>query len=167
MKKETKLQLDSLMEKYEQKLAEAQKRQEQSKSKEDAFLNEFKRLQKDVIRPVMEDIGNQLKARGHHYRIDTEEKSVDSGGRSRDPKISIYIFPTGTNPIGYSPDRTPSVSFIATGYKKKIWVYGSDMMPNSGGSSGSIGEFNAEEITNDLVEKKILEVFKRVFDRKY
>ncbi len=164
MKKENKSQLDVLMDKYEQRLEEAKKRQEQIKSEDDVFLSEFRRLRKEVIYPRMEDIGNQLKARGHDYQISDEEESVDLGGRTRDARITMNIFPAGVDRSAYRPENTPSISFIATRYKKNIWVHGSNMMPNRGGSAGSRGEFNAEEITSDMVEGEVLGVLKEIFD---
>lgn len=166
MKKETKSQLDVLMDKYEQMLEEAKKRQEQIKSEEDVFLGEFKRLRKEVIFPEMEDIGNHLKASGHDYRIAEEKESHDLEGRTRDARITMNIFPAGVDRSVYRPENTPSISFNATRYNKKIWVYGSNMMPNRGGSAGSRGEFKAEEITSDIVEREILKVLKEIFDPK-
>jgi hypothetical protein len=166
MKKETKSQLDVLMDKYGQRLEEAKKRQEQIKSEEDVFLSEFKRLRKEVIFPEMEDIGNHLKVRGHDYRIAEEEESLDSEGRTRDAKITINIFPAGVDRSAYRPEDTPSISFIATRYEKKIWVHGSNMMPNRGGSAGSRGKFNVEEITSDIVEREVLKVLKEIYDPK-
>lgn len=167
MKKETKSQLDVLMDKYGQRLEEGKKRQEQIKTEEDAFLSEFERLRKEVIRPVMEDIGNQLKARDHDYLISEKEEAVDLEGRTQDAKITMNILPAGVDRSVYRPESTPSVSFIATRYKRKIWVHGSNMMPNRGGSAGSRGEFNAEEINSDVVEKEVFGVLKEIFNPKW
>jgi len=164
MKKETKSQLDVLMNKYGQRLAEAKKRQEKIKVEEDVFLTQFKRLRKKVIQPVMKSVGNQLKKRGHEYRISEQEESVDSEGRMRNAKIIMSIFPKGVDPSAYRPESTPSISFIATRDKKKIWVHGSSIMPTGGGTSGSRGEFNAAEITGDAVEREVLGVLKEILD---
>ena len=164
MKKEVKSQLDVLIDKYGQRLAEAKKRQEQTKVEEDVFLTEFKRLRKKVIHPVMKDIGNRLKKRGHEYRISEQEESVDSEGRTRNAKITMSIFPKGVDRSAYGPENTPSISFIATRDKKKIWVHGSSIMPTRGGTAGSRGEFNAAEITTDAVEGEVLGVLKEILD---
>ena len=155
------------MDKYEQRLEEAKKRQEQIKSEEDVFLSEFTRLRKEVIHPRMEDIGNPLKERGHDYRISEEEESVDLEGRTRDARITMNIFPAGVDRSAYRPENTPSISFVATRYKKKIWAHSSNIMPNRGGSAGPRGEFNAEEITSDVVEREVLGVLKEIFDPKW
>jgi hypothetical protein len=131
---------------------------------EDAFLKEFERLQKDTIRPVMEDIGNQLKTRGHEYWISESEESLNSEGRVLDARISMSIFPSGFDNAKYRAESFPSVSFMAAKYRRKVWIHGSTMMPGRGGHGGSIDEFNAEEITSSVVEEKILEVLKEIFD---
>ena len=164
MKKEAKSQLHVLMDKYGQRLAEGKKRLEQIKVEEDVFLTKFKRLRKKVIHPVMKDIGNQLKKRGHEYRISEQEESIDSEGRTRNAKITMSIFPKGLDQSAYRPENTPSISFIATRDKKKIWVHGSSRMPSGGGTAGSRGKFNAAEITSGIVEREVLGVLKEIFD---
>ena len=164
MKKETKSQVDILMDKYKRRLTEAKKKQEQIKSEEDAFLKGFKRLRKEIIRPVMEDIGNHLKTQGHDYRISEEEESVDSEGRTRDAKITMSIFPAGVERAAYTTENTPSVSFFATRYKKKIWAHRSNMMPGRGGRAGGCGEFNSEAMTSDVVEREVLRVLREIFE---
>ena len=164
MKKEVKSQLDVLMDKYGQRSAEAKKRQEQIKVEEDVFLTEFKRLRKKVIHSVMKDIGNRLKKRGHEYQISEQEESIDLEGRTRNAKITMSIFPKGLDQSAYQPENTPSISFIATRDKKKIWIYGSSRMPSGGGTAGSRGEFNAAEITSNAVEREVLGVLKEIFD---
>lgn len=167
MNKEAKSQLDGLMDKYEQRLAEAKTKQEQIKLEEGAFLSEFKRLREEVIRTTMEEVGIHLKARGHDYRISEAEESVDAEGRTQDAEITFSIFPTGIDRSLYRPENTPSISFTAPRYKKKISVHGSNMLPNRGGSAGPRGEFKAEEIDSALVEREVLGVLEEIFDPKW
>jgi len=164
MKKETKSRLGALMNKYDQRLKEAKEVKRQREAGGDVFLKEFERLQKEIIRPVMEDIGNELKTRGHKYRISEKEESSDSEGRVLDARISMSIFPSGINSSAYGSESFPSISFIATKWKRKIWVHENTMVPGRGGHGGSIGEFDSEEITGSIVEEKILEVLKKIFD---
>ena len=164
MKKETKSELNILMKKYGQRLAEAKRRQKKVKAGKDIFLTEFKRLRKKVIHPVMKSIGNQLKKRGHEYWISEQEESVDSEGNRRNAKINMSIFPTSAHPSTYRPDNTPSISFIATKDKKKIWIYGRSTVPTGEGTAGSRGEFSIEQITRDTVEREALGILKGIFD---
>ncbi len=168
MKKETKLTLDNLMNKYQQKLAEAKEEKEKVRSAEDVFLSAFKRLRKEVIRPVMEDFGKQLKARSHEYQITEEEESLDREGRIFDARITMFIFPVDIDRSAYRSGNTPSISFIASGHKKKIGVHASNILPTRGGSAGPRGsELDLEEVTDDLVEQEILKVLKEIFGPRY
>ncbi len=168
MKEETKLTLDNLMDKYQQKLAEAKKKQENIRSGEDVLLSAFKQLRKEVIRPVMEDFGNKLKARGHEYQITEEEESLDREGKLRDASITMHIFSAGIDRSAYSQENTPSISFIVSRHNQKVWVHGSNILPNRGGSAGVRGgDLNIEEVTSDLVEQEILGVLKEIFAPRY
>ena len=167
MNKEAKSRLDGLMDKYEQRLAATKTKQEQIKSEEETFLSEFKRLREEVIRTTMEEVGIHLKARGHDYQISEAEESVDAEGRTQDAEIIFSIFPAGIDRSLYRPENTPSISFTAPRYKKKISVHGSNMLPNRGGSAGPRGEFKAEEIDGALVEREVLGVLEEIFDPKW
>lgn len=165
MRKETKSQIDAMMGKYEKRLGESKKVSEQTAREEETFLNEFKRLRKEVIRPVMEDIGNQLEARGHKFRISEREESIGGYGRVENAEITMRILPAGPDWSTHRPESTPHISFTATKYKKKISIHGSSMMPHRGGSGGPRGDFNTEEITSDMIEKEVLDILKEIFDR--
>jgi hypothetical protein len=167
MNKKAKSQLDTLMDKYEQRLAEAKNRQEQIKSEEEAFLSEFKRLREEVILPTMEEVGNQLKARKHDYRILETEESVDGEGRVINAEITMNIFPSGIDRSLYTPQNTPSITFTAPRYKKRICVDGSNIMPKREGAAGPRSEFKAEEINSALVEREVLGVLEEIFDPKW
>ena len=62
MNAEDKARLDAIMSSFEQKLAKSKDARSQRQSEEDAGYAEFKRVQRDVIRPAMEDMANELKA---------------------------------------------------------------------------------------------------------
>jgi hypothetical protein len=164
MKEETKSQLDILMNKYKKKLTEPENKKEQQMSGEDIFLSEFRRLRKEVIRPAMEDIGNQLKSHGHDFEVLEEEESVDHEGRTQDANIIMRIFPAGNDKSIYRHEGTPGISFHAAKYKMKIWIHTSTVLPKRGGQAGSRGEFKPEEINTDLVEQKTLALLKEIFD---
>lgn len=167
MNKEAKSRLDTLMDNYEKRLAEAKSRQKQAKSEEEAFLSEFKRLREEVIYTTMEEIGNQLKIRGHDYKISEGEESVDGEGKVINAEIAMNIFPSGVDRSLYTPQNTPSITFTAPRYKKRICVEGSNIMPKREGAAGPRSEFKAEEMNRALVEREILGVLEEIFDPKW
>ena len=154
------------MDTYEKKLKEHEKIRVSVRSEEEAFLDEFKRLRADVIRPAMEEIGNQLEARGHEVAISEREESTDSRGRTEDAKITMSFFPSDVERSVFRPDCTPSISFLTIGYKRKIRIHASNIMPNRGGSGGPRGEFDTAEITGDFVEAQVLKLLKEIFGEK-
>ncbi len=158
MKKENESQLESIMQKFEQKLAKSKDVHEQRQSEEDAFYVEFRRVRANVIRPAMEDVGNQLKARGHNFEI----SELDDERRKRDAKITMSITLGGVPSSAYTPENTVLVSFAHTGHTS-VSIQASTPSQHRSGFAGPRGNYAASEITTDLVEKKILEVLEEVF----
>jgi len=158
MKKEDESHLESIMKKFEQKLAKSKDAKEQRQSEEDVFYMEFKRIRTQVIRPAMEDIGNQLKARGHNSEI----SEVGDERSKRDAKITMSITIGGVPSSAYAPENTVSVSFSHMGHTT-ISIYASTPMQNRRGIAGLRGNYATSKITADLVQKKILEVLEEVF----
>ncbi len=165
MKKEPKLKLDALMSKYDQRIAEAQQKRKQGEREEKAFLTEFRRLRTEVIRPVMEDIGNQLRKDNHEFQIFEGEESEYSEGVRQDVYITMNVYPKDINRSDFGSTSTPFIRFYADKYKERISINGSSMMPGRGGSSLGYGEFETMKVTIDVVESKILEVLERIFER--
>jgi len=158
MKKEDESHLESILKTFEQKLAKSKDAKEQRQSEEDVFYMEFKRIRTQVIRPAMEDIGNQLTARGHTSEI----SEVGDERSKRDAKITMSIMIGGVPSSACVPENTVSVSFSHTGHMT-ISIHASTPMQNRRGFEGQRGNYAGSEITTDLVEKKILAVLEEVF----
>ncbi|MDQ6735575.1 MAG: hypothetical protein M3Z35_15895, partial [Nitrospirota bacterium] len=87
MNAEDKARLDAIMSSFEQKLAKSKDAKSQRQSEEDAGYAEFKRVQTVVIRPAMEDMANELKARGH----DSQISEVGDERSQRDVRITMTL----------------------------------------------------------------------------
>lgn len=156
MKEENKEQLDSLMDKHDQRLMKTKKWDEESKLKEAAFQKEFKQLEEKVIRPVMEDISNKLKSRGHECIIgeaDPHELEVMTGKSgitmSVCAKARVEHFSSSTN--------YPHISFISGGSSTpKVRMRTTPGLDTN--------EYGFNELTSDIVEKEILTFLERVFE---
>lgn len=158
MKEEDKSHLESIMKNFEQKLASSKDAKERRQAEADAFFKEFERVRTQVIRPAMEDIGNQLKARGHNSEI----SEVDDERRKGDSKITMRITIGGVPTSAYAPENTVSVSFFHTGHTT-ISIHAETPMKNRSGFTGQRGNYATSEITTDVVQKNILEVLEEVF----
>ena len=158
MKEENESHLQSIMQKFEQKLAKSKDAKERQQSEEDAFYLEFKRVRTGVIRPAMEDIGNKLKTMGHAVEI----SEVGDERSKRDVKITLRVTIGGVPSSAYIPENTVSVSFSHTGHTT-VSIQASTPSQHRSEFAGSRGNHALSEITADLVEKKILEVLEEVF----
>src|SRR5688500_20062636 len=103
------------MSSFEQKLAKSKDARTQRQSEEDAGYAEFKRVQADIIRPAMEDMANEVKARGHESQI----SEVGDERSKRDVRITMTITIGEVAAAAVSPDNTVSVSFSRTGSDRK------------------------------------------------
>ena len=153
-------QLETLMQNFEQKLAKFKDAKDRLQSEEDAFYLEFKRIRTEIIRPAMDDIGNQLKAKGHTVEI----AEVGDERSKRDAKITLRVAIGGVPSSAYIPENTALVSFCHTGHTT-VSIQASTPAQHRSKFEGSRGNFALAEITTDLVEKKILEVLEEVFSQ--
>lgn len=154
MKEETKSQLDSLTEKYQQKLIEMVKSKEREKIEEQNLINKFKQLKKNVINPTMKDIGNYLKSFDHDYHLHEQEE-----------KITMEIFQAGIDRSSYTTYDTPSISFDLDKDDMKICIHTCTYIPGRRGKSGLKEEgYDIDQINVDLVERVILDVLKEILN---
>ena len=158
MKEENKSHLESIMKKFEQKLARSADAKERRQSEEDASHIEFKRIRTQIIRPAIEELSNELKTMGHNCEI----SEVGDERSKRDAKITMSITLGGVTTSAYAPENTVSISFSHTGHTT-ISINASTPIPNRSGFAGLRRIHAASEITTDLVQKRIIEVLEAVF----
>jgi hypothetical protein len=120
--------------------------QPQTATAEVGFDGDFARLKSQIIRPVFESIGNQMKERGHAFNI-----SEEPGG-----KISIHIVPPGANQSIHPYDWFPTFSLYAAPFTRRIGVHGRNTRPNSSGSTGERGDYPLANVSKDVVEKELM-----------
>lgn len=168
MNQETRYQLNPLVMEGVQNAEKTKERKEQSKFEKDSFLEEFEGLRKDVIRPVMEDIGNHLQSHGHDYCIYEQEELEYPGSFLRHAGITIKIFPVSVRYASYSDyvfGNTPSVSFFADSSAMMIWVYCCNKVPGENGNSGIIiKRYKSNQIGKNLVKEEVTGVLKEIID---
>jgi hypothetical protein len=160
MLESNKNELDTLMNRYKEDLSGLAAKRQQEQEAQDKFISEFKRLQQEVIWPVIVDVGNQLNAYGHDYHVSEEDEYVDATAHFQPASITFNIFPATLDRSFYKPESTPYIQFIANRYAKKVGIVVSTMMPGTGGVVGAHGEYDPSEITKEFVEKEIVEVLK-------
>lgn len=158
MKAANESQLQTLMQNFEDKLAKSRDAKDRQQSEAEAFYQEFKRVRTEVIRPSMDDIGAQLKAKGH--TVDIAE--VGDERSKRDAKITLRVAIGGVPSSAYVAENSASVSFCHAGHTT-VSIQASTPSQNKSEFAGSRGNYALAEITTELVEAKVLEVLEEMF----
>jgi hypothetical protein len=155
-------ELKDILDKYDRKLESKEEKENKKLSENKDYLNEFEKLCTEVIRPVMENIGNSLKDRGHEYKIIEKKGSGIKYKKDTDSSIEMILYPYPYKWDQISTLDVPSISFITSITNKEIIISESNMMPGKGGSSGSIGSYKMDEIKPELVQKTIILLLKKI-----
>jgi uncharacterized protein YifE (UPF0438 family) len=126
---------------YETKIKERTREYEGRKLEFERFQGEYNRIVKDVIKPIMEEVGSYIKKLGHDYRITESEE-----------ELTMVVIPkTITNRI--SLDQ-PSITFQKWNTEMRV---SKRPLLDSGRSSQNA---RVEDITKSYVERSILDVMK-------
>ncbi len=143
MRKETKSELNALIDSYEERLKKETNQTAEATRQREAFLLDFRRIRTDTIRPLMEEIGNGIKARGYTYEISETE----------DPLTIVIDVPLR--------QRHYMHSFLAARDRQKVVSHPSNLPGNLQLESR---EFSLNEIIRKTVEREVLRFLKRAFE---
>jgi len=162
---EIKKKLSAVLDEYDKAVANRQKAVEKSKSEHEKFIEEFKRLRTEVIRPVMEEFGVELRQRGHEYEIEERDETHDYEGRTLSAHITMTVYPKDIERNEFTKrfSDTPYVWFHASTYEKKIHVGSSNIMTGRGGSGGPTGEYEITQVNHNFVEQQVARGLERIF----
>ena len=172
MREETRARLETLMTRYEKRLAEERKRHELTHRRRDAFITEFERLIADTIRPTMEDIGAALRRRGHEFEIATTQGYMDAERRARTTQITMSVYPAGIERSLFTSTSTPFVAFVCDWLEVRVTVRESTTMPGRVAKAhagtekaGKRAAYAIRQVTGPAVEREIVEMLAGVFGR--
>jgi uncharacterized protein YifE (UPF0438 family) len=141
MDETTESEVEKIFRGYETKIKERTREYEERKLEFERFQGEYNRIVKDVIKPIMEEVGSYIKKLGHDYRITESEE-----------ELTMVVIPkTITNRI--SLDQ-PSITFQKWNTEMRV---SKRPFLNSGRSSQNA---RVEDITKSYVERSILDVMK-------
>jgi hypothetical protein len=152
--------LGNLMGLYQNDQAGLAAKREAEKAAQAQFSVSFEKLKHEIIWPVIVDIGNELSNYKHDFHVSEEKEFVDSIAAFHPANMTLNIFPSRMRDEFKKPDSAPYISFIANNYAKKVGIMVSTMMPGEGGSIGSHGEYDPNEITKEFVENEIINILK-------
>jgi hypothetical protein len=115
---------------------------------EEALVEAFDRIARDVIRPAMEEIGAELERRSHKYEM------LIVPGR----QITMHLYPAVLRRSAYAGPCCPYVAFWRDATTAQIHVVRSTIMPNGKGRAEITDTLPIDEITRHYVETQILDV---------
>ncbi|HKX38975.1 MAG TPA: hypothetical protein VJN20_09990 [Burkholderiales bacterium] len=162
MSERMKAALAKLLDGYDTRRSDDQAREQKAKDDEARFLKDFAELRQQVIRPVFEDAGALLEARGHRYSIGEQEFTPGSAGAINEAGITLRIVPSGTKAPLHEDQR--SLTIATRHYNRTVWI-NSGEAPGAGGLAGAKGSLALDRVTRELVEDEVIAFVGRVVAR--
>ena len=165
MKDEDAKKLRSIVEAYNARIDAALAKKAETKSKEAAFLEAFRKVIAETIRPAFEEIAAVLRADGHEATIaqSQESRATDERSEKRE-SIKLTVTPKGFTKVR-DHDSRPEVVFTGDTSSERIRVYASERMPGESGGSAPRGDHTLDKITSDFVVNLTLEVLGKTIGR--
>ena len=138
-------QLARLLDQYDERRRATLAREQTSKDESERFLARFAELRRGVVRPVFEQAGAMLTARGHVASITEHEFAVAEGGKASEASIALRVAPPGTKE---ESARTLSVS--TRHYNKTVWINAGKPL------EGAKGTYPLEQIDRPRIEEELV-----------
>src|SRR3954470_1064774 len=135
--------LAKLLDAYDARRRGDAEREQKSREEAEAFLQRFAELRRDVIRPVFDEAGALLEARGHRYSV-VEQEFSGAVGRIVEAGISLRVAPGGVRTPVHDDQR--ALSLATRHYNRTIWINSGDA-PNAGGIAGAKGAYALDKVT--------------------
>ena len=155
-------ELAKLLDGYDARRSADQAREKKAKDDEASFLEDFAQLRRAVVRPVFEEAGALLEARGHRYSIVEQEFTPGSAGALNEAGITLRIVPSGTKAPLHEDQR--SLTIATRHYNRTVWI-NSGEAGGAGGLAGAKGSLGLDRVTRELVEDEVIAFVGRVVAR--
>jgi len=162
MKDEMKTALETAMDQFDQKRADAAKRQEAMKTKETEFSRIVEHLFKEVVRPAMEKVKNTLGQRNHDCEIIEEKQTVTTDMHQHAAHINLTIKPAPPTGGGYTMMASRTICFAVVRHEGKIVVGTTSSLPIRQ-VEGVRGSYEPSQLGPEEVERQLVAFVKEVF----
>lgn len=162
MRKEREAELEALLRRFTERIDQDERDRVRLADDRTDFFNAFEALKRTRIRPVMEAFRDQLRSNGQSCEV-VEHGDPWSEDVTQHPTIELRVEPSFRPCPAYAPDACPWVRFEANGETLLVHVHTSTVVPDRGGTIGSRGDYQIEEVTSELVEQEIMEVLRKVY----
>ena len=151
MNEQNRMRLDRIAARHASRTVQRPSEPEPKHDNEDgaAFLTAFDRVRDEVLRPVMAEVGVQLRGAGYLFRIGT-------GGDARSPAIELYVM---------LPDRGDSkdtIRFFAHDDAERGWQVIAELELKR--TPVELTRFESiDEIAHDVVEQLVVDAVEQMF----
>ena len=164
MKNENKKKLESILSAFESKYKNLMKEQESKTGARKEFLDGFKRLCDEKIKPVMNEIGQILREKGHDFIIHDRRENKNEKGGTFDSRITMEIYPNGKG-RGGTREFPAQVFFSAQKDKEKITVHEKKKASGTTEDTTSVElkKYTLTTLSTDDIEREIMESIAKIF----
>ncbi|TKW62029.1 MAG: hypothetical protein DI628_05260 [Blastochloris viridis] len=140
----------------------AQKSLEAEKTAEQQFMDSFKQVRAEVIKPAMEELKALLTANGVICGIhESEERFEDRTGRMAERcGITMTFFDDTKN--RHVATSYPHFTVYADKLAKNVSFHQSTIGPGRGGSAGNCGSSDLDKVTHDLIQEYVTNLVTKV-----
>jgi hypothetical protein len=129
---------------------------------EDAWIEKFYEVRKNVIRPMMDKLGKEIQKRDHDYNIVETPFRRDNRAIPDEATIRMDVFlDTERTRTLVGLDRRPHLMFQSHHRSERVHCIVCDIT-SRGGVVSKIGEFPLEAINEALVKEKFVVLMKRL-----
>jgi hypothetical protein len=159
MKDDAKTQLRAILAKYDDKLAETERRDTAVRAAQAAFPERFVALKTATVRPALEELVGMINGYGHESTVRDQEESATSATGVTLASISLRIVP---KPFAHkstteAPKSFIEITFSANRTERKVTVSSTSTILDSGGSRGKRGEYDLDDLTAEVVGNHVLQ----------
>lgn len=156
MKKEISDKLDGIFAQRDVKDAQIKQASTEKDEKEKSFLQAFYAQREAVMKPAMVEMQSLLAARGYETRIASSDERVEPNQRVSSRASITFLVVMGKQT--HRQEEMPSLSINAAKSKQNVWYHRNTMAPGRGGASYSLGEASLDEVTEDAIQEKIVDL---------
>jgi len=157
-------ELNELMDRFESRHKKRDAGQDEVMSDEEAFIAEFETARRNIIKPTLLKLGDQIKTRGHSYAMREGEFKRAYGSRPLPDeafiRMQIYLANEGPPEFG-DDDRRAYLMFKTNFRNRKVEMVVSDLTA-TGGETGKEGEFMVNQFTPMFVQEKFVHLFRKL-----
>ncbi len=144
--------LNDLLTRYEARGVPRVPTSQPAQAQQEAIVEAFDQLTRNIIRPAMEEIGAELARRGQEHEI------LIVPGR----EITMRFYPQVVPRSAYTTSCCPYVSFSRDASTAKIHIVQSTLMPNGQGRAEITDTLPPNQVTRHFVETQICDVLSDV-----